>query len=141
MGELKTYLYDEILIGMEFSFERKITKDLICKFADLTGDYHPFHTDNNFAKDNSLEGIIAHGMLISSFSSALVGMYLPGKNMILLSQSFDYLKPVYPESIIKITGTVKRKIDPLKIILIEISILSENGMPVANGEIKVKLLN
>jgi 3-hydroxybutyryl-CoA dehydratase len=140
MQPINTFTYDELNVGLEFSLKKKITADLISEFSSLTGDHHPFHTDNNFAKENSLDGVIAHGMLISSFASALVGMQLPGKNMILLSQSFDYVKPVYPNETILIIGTLTRKIDPLKIILIGISIRSEIGEVVSKGEIKIKVL-
>jgi 3-hydroxybutyryl-CoA dehydratase len=140
MKEIKSYIYDEIYIGMEVSIKKNISKRLINDFSRLVGDYHPLHSDNKFAKESFHEGIIAHGMLISSFSSTLVGMYLPGKNMILLSQTFDYLKPVYPGCTIKIAGKVKRKIDPLKIILIDVSISSLEGEIYSTGEMKIKLL-
>lgn len=140
MQTLNTYTYDELFIGMEDSIVKKLSKSIINKFSVLSGDFHPLHNDDSYAKENKFNGIIAHGMLISSFASALIGMQLPGRNMILLSQCFDYLQPVYVGDQIIITGTVKRKIDPLKIIIVSISIKSNFKEIVAKGEMKIKLL-
>ena len=78
-------------------------------------------------------------MLISAFASTLVGMNLPGFYALILSQSFEYLIPVYPEQTLTIKGTVERKIDLLSIIIIVVEVNNKEGQTVAKGEIKVKL--
>lgn len=140
MSALNSYTFDELFVGMEFSLIKDVTRELVNKFSKLSGDYHPLHCDVAFAKENELENIIAHGMLLSSFASALVGMQLPGKNMILLSQSFEYLKPVYVNSRVKVTGTIKRKVDPLKVVQVSIIIRSTLDDIVAKGDMNIKLL-
>lgn len=138
MEAISTYTFNEIELGMEFSMTRTISEEQIQGFSSLTGDYHPLHSDENYAVKHSFNGVIAHGMLISSFSSALVGMHLPGKNMILISQAFDYLKPVYPGDSIVTTGTVRRKMDSLKMVFLDINVTCGEAL-VAKGEIKLKM--
>lgn len=53
---------------------RTITETDIILFAGLTGDWHPVHTDKEFAKETMFKQRIAHGALILSISTGLVEM-------------------------------------------------------------------
>jgi acyl dehydratase len=46
-----------------------ITKEQLRAFAEASGDPNPIHLDESVAKQMGLPGIIAHGMLVSSFLS------------------------------------------------------------------------
>jgi len=59
----------DLKIGDEFSTTRKITDELIRRFADLSGDYNPIHLDDEFAKGTRFGRRIAHGMLSAAFIS------------------------------------------------------------------------
>ena len=50
---------------------RTITEADIVAFAGLTGDWHPLHTDMNFAEKGPFGERIAHGMLVLSAGMAL----------------------------------------------------------------------
>jgi acyl dehydratase len=131
--------YAEITTGLERSLTAVVSGDLIASFALLTGDRHPLHTDPIYAANCGYTDILAHGMLVSSFASTLVGMHLPGRNALLLSQSFAYKKPVHPDSTITIRGVVRTKNDAFRIIVIDVSVMDHSGEMVAQGEIKVQM--
>jgi 3-hydroxybutyryl-CoA dehydratase len=64
---------DDYAVGDRFiSPARTITEADIINFAGLTGDWHPLHTDVEYAAKTPFKGRIAHGMLTLS-----VGMVLP----------------------------------------------------------------
>ena len=64
---------DDYVVGETFiSPARTITESDIVNFAALTGDWHPLHTDVEYAAKTPFKERIAHGMLILS-----VGMVLP----------------------------------------------------------------
>jgi acyl dehydratase len=64
---------DDYTTGEKFiSPARTITEADIVNFAGLTGDWHPLHTDVEYAAKTQFKERIAHGMLILS-----VGMVLP----------------------------------------------------------------
>ncbi len=64
---------DDYTVGDKFiSPARTITEADIINFAGLTGDWHPLHTDVEYAAKTPFKGRIAHGMLTLS-----VGMVLP----------------------------------------------------------------
>jgi 3-hydroxybutyryl-CoA dehydratase len=70
----KEYLYlDDYQVGDRMiSPARTITEGDIVNFAALTGDWHPLHTDAEYAAGGPFKGRIAHGMLVLS-----IGLSLP----------------------------------------------------------------
>ena len=130
------YTIDEIEIGLEKSFEVKLTQKLIDDFAQLSGDYIPLHTNKNFAKSKNFKTVVCHGMLLASFFSRLVGMYLPGKDSLYFSQSLNFLKPAFVDDIVTVSGKVISKSISTKIITLNMTIKNlENEL--LSGEAKV----
>ena len=127
---------DEIDIGLQKSFEVKITQKLINDFSQLSGDYNPLHTDKNFAQSNNFKTNVCHGMLLGSLFSRLVGMYIPGKHSLYFSQSLNFIKPAYVDDIVTVNGKVISKSNSTKIITLKMSIKNlENEL--VSGEAKV----
>lgn len=92
---LKSSTIDQLYIGLSASSSNVITEDKIKLFADVSGDYNPIHLDEAYAENSKFGKRIAHGMLVSSFISALFAMKLPGQGCIYLSQNLSFKKPVY----------------------------------------------
>ena len=86
--------YESIATGEEASFRRIIGESDVAAFAELTGDWNPLHMDSSFAATTQFGERIAHGMLVASYFSNLVGMYLPGRRALLLSPDVQFAKPV-----------------------------------------------
>jgi len=95
----------QFAIGNNASLSRKITHKEILDFAKISGDQNPIHVDNAFAKQSYFGGVIAHGMLVSSLISSVLGNELPGPGSIYLSQDLRFLAPVRPGDMI--TATVE----------------------------------
>jgi acyl dehydratase len=65
--------FDELEVGGRFvSPGRTITETDLVSFASLTGDFHPLHTDAEWAAASEFNGRIAHGMLLLSYCVGLV---------------------------------------------------------------------
>lgn len=112
----------DIKIGSRAVFKVRITKTLIDAFADLVGDHNPLHTDLEYAKRASFRERVAHGMLVSSFFSRLIGMNLPGKNSLIISQEIKYIKPVFSGDELEIIGVVKKVSRAAKLVDMEIKV-------------------
>ncbi|ATL93199.1 TPA: MaoC family dehydratase [Aeromonas salmonicida subsp. pectinolytica] len=89
------YKIEEIEAGMTASYSQTITDADIKDFAGISGDKNPVHMDEIYAKESRFERRIAHGMLSSSFFSALFGTQLPGRGCVYVSQDLKFRKPVY----------------------------------------------
>ncbi|MDM5066754.1 MaoC family dehydratase [Aeromonas salmonicida] len=89
------YKLEEIKIGMIESYSQTITDADVKDFSGISGDKNPVHMDDEYAKESRFGKRIAHGMLSSSFFSALFGTKLPGQGCVYVSQSLKFRKPVY----------------------------------------------
>lgn len=76
------------------SYKRIEEKDVVL-FSEVSGDKNPVHLDEEYASTTRFKHRIAHGHLVSSLFSALLGTELPGEGSIYLGQDIRYLKPVY----------------------------------------------
>jgi len=136
-NSLNDYSFDEIFIGQKESFTKKITESMLKEFAELSGDFNPLHMDENYANSTSFGKRICHGMLLSSFFSQLVGMYLPGKSALYFSQNLNFCSPCFVGDEITIVGEILDKSAATKIISISTSIFNKSGNCLIDGVAKV----
>ena len=94
-------------IGDQRTYQRVITKEEIKKFGEISGDMNDAHFNEAYAKETIFKKPIVHGMFIGSLFSKIFGMEYPGKGTIYCSQSLKFLKPVYPDTVLKVLVTVK----------------------------------
>jgi acyl dehydratase len=137
--EARDLAMEDILVGDISSFERILTEDDVHIFAKLSGDTNPLHMDETYAQSTQFRGRIVHGMLVASLCSTLVGMYVPGKRCLYLSQSVSFKKPVYIGDTVIVTGTVTAKSVATKIVSISISI-RRGEEEVLEGEARAQVL-
>lgn len=98
---------NEFYIGKEGKFSKTITEFDIYGFAGITGDFNPVHIDRVESKKSIFGQQVAHGMLVSSLFSTVIGTLMPGAGSIYLSQSSRFLKPVYIGDTITVYVSIK----------------------------------
>lgn len=129
--------FKEITIGYSKKFTVKITSKMLEDFATLSGDYNPLHMDSEYAEKTQFKKQVCHGMLLTSFFSRLIGMYIPGKNALYFSQTVNFRSPCFVEDIVTVTGEVTEKRDTTKMITIKTEIYNQNNICLVNGIGKV----
>lgn len=105
--------FEDLLVGDEVRYVRRITDEDIVSFARVSGDDNPLHLDEEFARTTRFGGRIAHGMLSASFISTLVGVRLGVPGVIYLKQSLVFRAPVRPGDEVTARATVRDR-DPAK---------------------------
>lgn len=88
------YTFEELSVGQKAQGHRIVTENDISLFGQASGDMNPVHFDAEFAASSRFGERIAHGMLTASYISALIGMELPGKGSVYVSQSLVFKRPV-----------------------------------------------
>jgi len=88
------YHFDELTVGQSAETTRTVTAADIEAFAAVSGDTNPVHLDEAYAKSTVFGERIAHGMLAASYISALLGVKLPGRGAIYMSQTLRFRRPV-----------------------------------------------
>lgn len=131
------YKFDEISIGDKKKFTEKIDESKLQEFAKLSGDFNPLHMNEEYARTTKFKKRVCHGMLLASFFSKLVGMYLPGKNALYFSQDLNFQSPCYLGDQITVEGEVLDKSDSTRIITIKTSIYNQDGSCLVDGTAKV----
>jgi len=133
----KELMYEDIQIGDTAVFSKTISEYDIYQFAGITGDFNPMHIDQEFAKNTIFKERIAHGLLIGSFISTVLGMKLPGPNTIYLSQNFNFIAPVKLGDTIKVIVEVLEKVDDKKTIHLKTQVWNQHQVMVVDGEAEV----
>ena len=136
----KKVAFKNIRIGAKVSFGRVISKKDVEDFARLSGDFNPLHLDENYSKSTQFKRPIVHGMLAASLFSALIGMHLPGRYSVILSQEIRYMKPIYPGTVVRVVGEVTGKVDAIKVVIIKTTISDKKGSVLVEGISKIKVM-
>ena len=84
----------DVRVGLAHRVSKTIREDELDAFTRLTGDAAPVHTDAQHAASLGFDGRIAHGLLIASMYSGLLGQHLPGPNTVIMKFACDMLRPV-----------------------------------------------
>ena len=127
----------EYFVGQTASFSKTITEYDVYSFAGITGDFNGVHVNKEMAQKSIFGQRVAHGCLISSFVSTVLGMYMPGPGTIFLEQTSKFEKPVYIGDTIT-AEVIIREIDGDRAVL-ETNIANCKGEKVISGEAVVKL--
>ena len=131
------YSFDEIELGMQKSFKVNISENMLNEFGRSTEDYNPLHMNEKYASSTSFKKRVCSGMFLSSFFSRLVGMYLPGKHALHISQSLNFVNPCFIGETVTVRGKVIDKSPATKIIKLETTITNESGKRIIDGKAQV----
>ena len=131
------YAFDEIMLGVKTKFTVQINESTINEFARISGDYNPLHMDEQYASKTQFGKRVCHGMLLASFFSRLVGMYMPGKNALYFSQTLNFQSPCFVGDKVTIEGEVIDKSQSTKIITIKTTAYNQVGKCLVDGIAKV----
>jgi 3-hydroxybutyryl-CoA dehydratase len=127
------YFFEDLAVGMEASYAKKITNDDVLAFAELSGDKNPVHLDDAYAAGTMFKQRIAHGFLTASLFSTVLGTKLPGPGCIYLSQSLKFRAPVMIGDEVVATGKIT-SLDPEKGRAVLAMQATVNGKSVLDGE-------
>ena len=126
-------------IGDTATLKKTISEKDINQFARISGDYNPVHVNLDKARESIFGERIAHGMLIASYISTVLGMKMPGEGTIFLEQSCKFIKPVRIGDTIEVFVEFEEIINEKKgIIRLTNSIYNQNNEKVLDGYSIVK---
>ncbi len=131
--KLSEYTFDEIELGLTKQFQITITESMVDDFAKLSGDFSPIHVDEDYASTTNFKKRVTPSMLLSSFLSRIVGMYLPGKHALYFSQSLNFRSPCFIGDTITVSGVVIDKSPSTKILKIESKITNQDDKILLSG--------
>ncbi len=133
------YDFEEIVIGMKESYHATITSEMMDIFESISGDTNPLHNDDGYAQKKGYRCRVVYGMLTASLISTLAGVYLPGKNSVIMNEELFFKKPVYIGDKLLVSGEVISRNEVFRIITIKIIITNQNLETVVMGKMDVSV--
>lgn len=125
---------NDFKVGEVASKSRIITSKDIQNFAEISGDMNPIHVDPIYAGNTYFKGPIAHGMLVASLISSVLGNQLPGPGSIYLHQTLQFKYPVRDGDEIRAEVKVIEWNSNTGRIRLETTVLNQNKKIVLIGE-------
>lgn len=129
----------KIKIGDKASIYKIFTESDVELFSKLSLDKNPIHLDDSFAANTIFGKRIVHGILVSGLISATIANKLPGEGSIYLSQSLQFMKPIFiGEKVTAIVEVIKMRADK-PVITLNTKCVNEINEIVIQGEAIVLL--
>lgn len=134
---MQSLTMDEIYIGQEATFTKKITLEDVESFATITEDRNPAHMDEEYAQATIFKKRIAHGMLVGSLFSTIFGVMLPGLGSIYTKQSLKFIRPVFFDDVVTAKVMVKEKNVEKNRVVFDCVATNQKGEVVVVGEAEI----
>ena len=127
-------------VGARATRTHTVTRAMIAHFAEVSGDLNPIHLDPIEAARSPFGERIAHGFLVASFISAVVGNDLPGSGTIYMGQTLKFLAPVRIGEVIVASVVVIAVREDKRILTLRTECTNQEGTVVLSGEAIVKYM-
>ena len=136
----KSRSYNSITIGESTSYEAVLTKDVITKFAEISGDHNLIHLDKEFASKSQFKKVIGHGMWLSAIVSGAIYNTIVGDGGLLRYHSITFLKPTSINDKLEVKLVIDKKEDVTKMVILDCKIYNQMDELIAKGVAKVIFL-
>ena len=94
MSEFEGFGITELEVGQTAEITRLVDENTVRQFAEVSGDFNPLHMDEAYAARSPFRGRIAHGALVASFISCVLGNHLPGPGAVFAGMTMRFERPV-----------------------------------------------
>jgi len=85
----------DVSLGDCAEIEKKMTLDMVKRFASISEDFNPVHLDEKYAANSRYKRQIIHGLMATSLFSGLFGTKLPGEGCVYKSQNIRFKRAIY----------------------------------------------
>ena len=106
MNTLQSATAVKVETGAVYTHEFSFSQEEVNRFAEVTGDTNPVHTNAEYAATTMFKKPIMHGFLGGSIFSKVFGTLFPGEGTIYLKQTMAFVKPMFVDTTYVATFTV-----------------------------------
>jgi len=122
-------------VGSSASIAKTVTQDDVNRFAEVTLDHNPLHSNAEYAARTRFKQPIAHGMLGAGLISAAIGTKLaPNSVVIYMAQNMQFRAPVVPGDTITATTTVTKVDAERSRVSLDTIVTNQDGTEVIRGD-------
>jgi len=118
----------------------RVTQEDVRKFAELSGDRAPLHTDREFATRHGFEDTVVHGALLGSYVSQLVGMFLPGPHSVMERMDLGFRRPCIAPCELHLKARVRQVSEAVASVVMDVTVSDANEQLFVSGKTWHKIL-
>ena len=123
-----------------------VTPDVYYSFQRCSNDYNPLHTDSAFAAKKGFNQIVVYGNVLNAFVSHFVGMLLPTRDVMILSQNISFRKPVFLNDDLELEAKMEECAEDIEVITYALKfrrMVNEGNKKelIANGHVQIGIIN
>lgn len=127
-----------LVVGSTAVFSKPVTAEDILKFAEVSGDNNPLHSDPTYAARTRFKAPIAHGMFGAGIISAALGTKLaPNSVVIYMGQNLQFRAPVMAGDTLTATCTVTKVDTERSRLSLDTVVTKQDGTEVIRGDATV----
>lgn len=126
--------------GDRFRLTYSVTPYIYRQFRKVFKDDNPLHTNKKTANRLGFDNIVMHGNILNGFISNFVGIGLPVKNVAIISQNINFIKPVYLNDKLLFEAVVNEYFESVSTVEFSFAFSNQKKEKVARGTIQAKVL-
>ncbi len=93
-------------VGITHEWEQFIGHEEVKAFAEVSGDFNPLHLSDVYAATTQYQRPIVHGAFQVGLASAMAGMHLPGRQVVIGSMQSQFPSPLYYPCQVVVRGEI-----------------------------------
>lgn len=129
-------------MGARYATTLTIDEERVRDFATVSGDSNPIHMDGDAARRAGFRGRVAHGAILLSELSRVIGMELPGPGSLWISSEIDFRAPVYVGDEIDLEAVVEHVSPAFGLVVLRIEgRRAQDGAEVLRGLANIKTVD
>ena len=133
------FTINQIKKNLKIKLKKKMTKRFFSNAIKILNDTAPIHTKNKWAQRLGFKKKIFPGLAVVSVFSKMIGMYLPGKNAVIMNINFSFKKPVFENDNLVYICKVDKIFKSLHVVLLKLYVL-KNNKKIIEGDSRCKIL-
>jgi acyl dehydratase len=126
-------------LGRRAERRLRITRELVEKFTELSGDISPIHVSDDAAQSKGFDSLVVHGMLLGSLLTQITGTQIPGADGFTQQVQLSFRNPCYVDDEIVISVVVAEFFESVQSLTLKVRIERVDGMLLATGEVQSAL--
>jgi len=130
--------FEEISTGQRFEFDSAFSAADMDRFAELSGDHSPIHTDPLTARQFGFPDRLQYGFLLTTLLSRLVGTHFA--HAVCASLSLDFVQPALPGQRIQLAAEVSQIQTTMRSVALKFTLANETAI-VARGKLTTVFLS
>ena len=122
LNKTNRFLINDIKKNMQVVMSKKMTKKFFNSSITYLNESAPIHKTDLWAKRLGFKGKIFPGLAVTGVFSKIIGMYLPGKNCVIVDINFTFKKPTFENDLLVYKCKVKKVIKRFNIVILDLFI-------------------